>query len=232
MLSYLRYPFLILLWVIVLMSGVLSIGRELYGIYVGQVPPRSMFWSSSWVAFVISAAILWVIEHRSVSQLKADLASARRTPAEIEISPCELRRTLRLLDGKDHGRHIFLRAKIKMTGTMHTKVTRYRMELSRAGVIEEAQFCDDLALWEITNWSQNPIPHDEMRPLPTELTSGNVVEGWIHFTTELNDRELERADVRFLADTANGTGSAQVKAGPEWWNVLPDRMIMQRKETH
>jgi hypothetical protein len=65
--SYLRYPVLVLLWMVALMSGVLSIARELYGMYSGQLPPRSLFWSCAWIAFVVSAAILWVIEHRSTN---------------------------------------------------------------------------------------------------------------------------------------------------------------------
>jgi hypothetical protein len=179
---------------------------------------------------MLSAGILWAIERRAASELRKEMASAKQAPAEVNISPCELRRTLRLVDSRDRGRHVFIRAKIEMRGVMRAKVSRYRMELSRAGIIEHPQLCDDLSRWEITNWSESPIPHHEMRPLPMELTSGNTVEGWAHFTTELNDRELERADVRLFADTSSGTGSAEVKAGPEWWNVLPDRMIKQKRD--
>jgi hypothetical protein len=63
--SYLRYPLLVLLWMVALMSGGFSLFRELYGLYSGTVPARSMFWSCTLIAFILSAAILWAIEHKS-----------------------------------------------------------------------------------------------------------------------------------------------------------------------
>jgi hypothetical protein len=60
--SCLRYPICVLLWVVVLMSGGSSLFRELYGIYSGRLPARSLFWSCAWIAFVVSAAVLWAID--------------------------------------------------------------------------------------------------------------------------------------------------------------------------
>jgi hypothetical protein len=60
--SYLRYPICVLLWVVVLTSSGSSLFRELYGIYSGALPARSLFWSCAWIAFVVSAAVLWAIE--------------------------------------------------------------------------------------------------------------------------------------------------------------------------
>jgi hypothetical protein len=65
MLSYLRFPALVSVWMVALMSGILSLYRELYGLYVGTLPPRSVFWSSFYFAFVISAAVLWGLEHKA-----------------------------------------------------------------------------------------------------------------------------------------------------------------------
>lgn len=227
-LSYFRYPLLIILWVVSLMSGVLSLLRETYTIYSGQLPAKPLFWSCTMVAFIVSAAILWGIEHRTVRQLREEILGARLTPAEVKLFPCELRRAV--TEGKDQWRNVFVRVKVSMTGAMRTSVTKCRMELSRDGIINQAQLQNDLASWEITDWSSAPIPNDELRPLPAELTSGNTVEGWLHFTIpNLKDRELDRTDVRLFVDTERGTGSAEVKAGREYWNVVEHRMILPKE---
>ena len=72
--EYLRYPLLVLLWVVALMSGILSIGRELLGIYRGnQVVPRTLFWNCVIIAFVISGGILWFLEHQRATAAEAKL---------------------------------------------------------------------------------------------------------------------------------------------------------------
>jgi hypothetical protein len=68
--SYLRYPVLVILWVVALMSGVLSIVREVYTMYSGQLPAKPLFWSCIRLAFMLSAAILWFLEHKG--RLEAD----------------------------------------------------------------------------------------------------------------------------------------------------------------
>ena len=68
--TYLRYPLVMTLWIIALMSGVFSLFRELYGIYSGVIPQRSLFWSSTWIAFILSAASLWALEHKERLVLK------------------------------------------------------------------------------------------------------------------------------------------------------------------
>jgi len=148
-------------------------------------------------------------------------------PARIKVTTIELRRTLRL-HGKKEAREVFLRAKVELSESLQVTVTRYRMELSRDGVFESLDFKNDLERWEITDWSHSPIPHDEMRPLPTTLKCGDLVEGWVHFATERSDRELDRSRVKFFVDTPLGTGSAEIAAGPEYWNVIPNRMIMEK----
>jgi hypothetical protein len=181
------------------MSGALSLLREAYTIYSGQLPARPLFWACTRIAFVVSAAILWGLEHRTVRELREEIVGAKQTPADVKLSPCELRRTMS--DAKDQYRHVFVRAKVSMTGAMRTSVTKYRMELSRAGIIQQAQCHNDVADWEISDWSCTPIPHDGSRPVPAELTSGNTVEGWLHFTIpNLNNRELDSADVRLFVD--------------------------------
>lgn len=67
--DYLRYPLLVLLWAVTLMSGILAILREALTIYrPNETHPRSLFWNSIVIAFVISSGILWVIEHQKVAE--------------------------------------------------------------------------------------------------------------------------------------------------------------------
>ena len=55
------------------MSGVFSLYRELYGLYVGVIPPKSLFWECIWTSFIVSAAVAWIQEHRKY------LAEAEKT---------------------------------------------------------------------------------------------------------------------------------------------------------
>jgi len=123
---------------------------------------------------------------------------------------------------------IFLRAKIELSGIMRTTVTRYRMELSCLGVLTTPELRDDVDRFEITDWSRDPIPHEDMRPLPKELTSGSPVEGWVHFITDWNEGQLYGSYVRLFADTPNGSGSLEIRPGRNYWNVVQNRMIVEK----
>jgi hypothetical protein len=50
--------------VVFLMSGLLSIFRELLLIYRPQTQPRTLFWHCTIVAFILSAGIVWWNEHK------------------------------------------------------------------------------------------------------------------------------------------------------------------------
>jgi hypothetical protein len=52
------------------MSGIFSLVRELYALYSGVVPPKSLFWSLVFISYIISAAILWAIEHNERGKLE------------------------------------------------------------------------------------------------------------------------------------------------------------------
>jgi hypothetical protein len=65
------------------MSGSLSIFRELYGLYLGAVPPRSLFWSLMIVAYIVSAAILWVDENRRAEDFRRALSLAKVRPGFV-----------------------------------------------------------------------------------------------------------------------------------------------------
>jgi len=65
------------------MSGSLSIFRELYGLYLGVVPPKSLFWSLMIVAYIVSAAILWVDENRRAEGFKKELSLVKTRPGFV-----------------------------------------------------------------------------------------------------------------------------------------------------
>ena len=72
--GYLQYLLSMLLWGVALMSGILSIVREVLSIFFPKiVPQRSLFWNCVFIAFIISAAILWFIEHQKVEKSKPRL---------------------------------------------------------------------------------------------------------------------------------------------------------------
>lgn len=71
------YGFQILIWVVALMSGILSLARELLVIYRGdQAQPRSLFWNCTIIAFVFSATALWILEHQKVLETENKLREA------------------------------------------------------------------------------------------------------------------------------------------------------------
>lgn len=76
----LRYLLKFVVFVVALMSGILSIVRELYGLYHGALPPQNLFWSCTWIAFVVSAGILIRQEYtarRKAEKALADIENAR-----------------------------------------------------------------------------------------------------------------------------------------------------------
>jgi len=182
---------------------------------------------SAFVLLAITVPLFWIGAMVAWRRVRKEVETLRLVPAKIKVTTYELQRTLRL-HGKKEGRHVFLRAKLELMEPLQATVTKYRMELARDGVFENLEFQDDLARWEITDWSQDPIPHDEMRPLPTRLKCGDLVEGWVHFVTDRNNQELDRSRVRLFVDTPLGTGSAEIAAGHEYWNVIANRMVMEK----
>jgi hypothetical protein len=41
--------------------------------YSGTIPPRSLFWSCTWIAFVVAVTILWTIEHTEKLRLRKEI---------------------------------------------------------------------------------------------------------------------------------------------------------------
>ena len=76
--SVFNWLFYISLWGLALMTGILSLLREAIQIFAPEkAPPRSLFWNCIVIAFIISSAILWFLEHQKVNNLTEALYSKR-----------------------------------------------------------------------------------------------------------------------------------------------------------
>jgi len=182
---------------------------------------RRANFANAWLYFVGAIALYgfgWACVHLVRWMIETGPpATIKFTAYELYKSPEANQRT-----------SIFLRVKIELSGLKRVAVTHYRMELSRAGVLNAPEFRDDVHAFEITDWSRMPIPHDDLRPLPMELISGNQIEGWVHFVTDCIDSQLYLSHVRLFADTSKGSGSLEISPGREYWNVVPNRMILPK----
>jgi hypothetical protein len=70
-----RYVTYVLLLVVALMTGILSVFREIMGIYAppGMIPASDLFWACTRVAFALAMVAAWIVEHRKVGSLEAGL---------------------------------------------------------------------------------------------------------------------------------------------------------------
>jgi hypothetical protein len=70
------------LW-IAIMSGVLSLVRETYGMFaVNPIDSKSVFWSCARIALILSAGIAWWQEHQKVLRLEKEAKTPSLTLAE------------------------------------------------------------------------------------------------------------------------------------------------------
>jgi hypothetical protein len=77
--AWLQYILEMLIWAVALMSGILSILREALAIFApDKAPQRSLFWNCVIIAFIISAAILWEMEHKKVNDLTTKLEQKQK----------------------------------------------------------------------------------------------------------------------------------------------------------
>ena len=68
-----KYVLRFIVFAVALMSGVLSIGREVYGFTKGVVPPQSIFSMCLIIAFVIRGTALWAFEYSDKRKLMGRL---------------------------------------------------------------------------------------------------------------------------------------------------------------
>jgi hypothetical protein len=61
-------------FVVGLMSGPLSLVRELYLIYnPNAIQSAALFWHCVWIAFILSAVLVWIAEYKGPKLLKLRL---------------------------------------------------------------------------------------------------------------------------------------------------------------
>jgi hypothetical protein len=71
---------------VALMSGILSLLRELVGIYRGEkISQRSLFWHSVLIAFVLSAGVVWWQQTQTISTLKGAVLNAQQRLTNLTI---------------------------------------------------------------------------------------------------------------------------------------------------
>lgn len=76
------------------MTGIFSVGMQVYSFYFPRIPPRSLFLSCTWIAFVISAFLAWMGEYQNTKfergeKEKAQKALQTRAPKLfVDYSAC------------------------------------------------------------------------------------------------------------------------------------------------
>jgi hypothetical protein len=73
----LSYPVTLILAMVALMSGFLSIFREVFLMYKPEARPRSLFWSCTLIAFVISALLLTYAQYQRAEDADKQLNTER-----------------------------------------------------------------------------------------------------------------------------------------------------------
>jgi hypothetical protein len=189
-----------------LMSGVLSIGREAYGIYHGAMPATTLFWRCVWIAFVLSAFTVIGEDWWDRRILSAEIRELKQVPAQFKLRPIQLRRNDPVSKRK---RDVFLQVKVELVTPLEILVDGYSMEFSRDGVIETLELGDSVDHWVLYD-SSSLIRSESMQSLSNKLRSGRGSEGWIHFLTERTNYELESGRLRFTVHSHRGDANAEV----------------------
>jgi hypothetical protein len=71
----------IVAFVVGLMSGPLSLVRELYLIYnPNAIQSAALFWHCVWIAFILSAVLVWIAEYKRAEALEAEIAGLKARP--------------------------------------------------------------------------------------------------------------------------------------------------------
>jgi archaellum component FlaG (FlaF/FlaG flagellin family) len=84
--SYLSW-FSIVLIMVALMSGILSLVRELLLLYAPEkFGGRIRFWRCVWIAFILSSIILWAVEHSQNMDLHNQIAELNNPELQAKIN--------------------------------------------------------------------------------------------------------------------------------------------------
>ncbi len=203
--TYLRFPLAIALWMVYLISGVLSIAREVYGMYSGSVPPRSVFWSSTWIAFAMSTIILWVIEHKKFLEEK----SKNDIAPDIEIQVLSV-----IPKGRSALTDLFVHVILTLNAPSEVLVRGFSMTAQKGTDYMNATAIDDLAQWELVRQGSDGMPfRTTCAPLPKRLTQrGDPVVGWVHYPLKnVRESDIFNSMLWLKVNTAHGTCLIEAK---------------------
>ncbi len=177
----------------------------------------------------------WLISNDHLDSIKAtestngalrqELDERKRIPPQIEVRPIAVYRIpsdpkLNANAAGERSWEIFLWARVELKGPATASILKYVLKLSLHGISQNSfDMRDDLDTWELTRWNpKTPTTHN-MYGLPTQLTLGEPVEGWLHFAVpKAAPRVLDDSAIFLIADTGYGSGYGETMARPDMWN--------------
>lgn len=186
--------------VVALMSGVLSLARELLRMYRGdQVHPPSLFWDSVGAAFILAVITTVVMQQREVRTLKKAMAAAN------EVNLPRLRGEIKgIVSGPSpEGALVFMLVAVTNSGGDSAAVD-YRARVvsgSETRILQPRAIVDgftlkDAALRPMALWSaEDSLPDKSTRP----IHRGELVSGPIRFTV-MGRTPQELTDSRWVLE--------------------------------
>jgi hypothetical protein len=223
MFTYLKFPFVVALWMITLMSGILSIAREAYGIYSGTIPARSVFWSSVWIAFALSATISWIIEHKKFRDEK----NKNEVAPDIEVRVSKVIQKGKLGEKR---RGLFVHVALTLKEPQEVLVKSYVIALVRDGTQVLGTTIDDVGDWEVmrehvdTGYERIPCG-----PLPKKLSQrGDPVDGWIHCQVDLLESEVLNSVLWVKVNGNHGTCVGEIDGAVAFPDVKNKGIMVKR----
>ncbi len=151
-----------------------------------------------------------------------------RQPDVIEVRLKELYRT-----PKDRYSEIpfdlFLLVRLELKEKLATSALAYRFELSMNGIYERLEAKSDLDQWVLRTWTADTVLEYPLNPLPSNLSLGEPVEGWVHcLTTPVTGKRLEEYGIRFVVQSAHNANYAEHEADPLIWNPRRDTLVARK----
>lgn len=197
----------VFLLAVALMSGVLSLTRELLLMYRGdQIHPPSLFWGSVWAAFIIAMMTALVMQHKDVLTLRSALAAA--TDVKLPRLQGEVKGIVS--GASPDGAFVFMLVAVTNCGAESAAVDyRARVTLgSDTLVLQPKAIVDgftlkDRALRPMASWSaEDCLPDKTTKP----IHRGELVSGPIRFIVKARTPD-ELTDSRWTLEFKDVVGN-------------------------
>lgn len=198
----------IFLVVVALMSGALSLVRELLLMYRGgQIQAPSLFWRCVWVAFILSMIAALVMQYREALESRSSLAAATET--RLPRLHGEIKGIVS--GASPEGAFVFMLVAVTNSGADSAAIDyRARVVLGadtlilQPKVIVDGFTLKDTALRPMARWSaEDSLPDKTTRP----IHRGELVSGPIRFTvTRRTPQEL--TDSRWVLEFKDVEGNS------------------------